>query len=249
MANQSLFTIVLLRLFYPGIMKAMSLRERVFDLHTAEAVDAFLESYPLTAIFKASTTDKTFETWGYVQKALKPRSDLAVGLIRIPEDRAASNRVEERSGIKHQSPQFILFRDGKPAFDLDNRKINPDNLEPLLAEWLPIHLGKPVKNPAVVGLNGYIGLLERFVAGSLAEERFQWGYLDLLKKEAGWRSDPDFELLNGLFENPDGRGFQPAKLVALEFQAQLAGRTKPLLERARVMLERLKAATEHHPSQ
>jgi bacillithiol system protein YtxJ len=222
-------------------MKPMSLRERIFDLHTPEAVDTFLQSYPLTAIFKASTSDKTFEAWGFVEQAVENRADLALGLIRIPEDRSASNRVEERSGVRHQSPQFILFRDGKPIFDLDNRNIEPDRLGQLLAESLPVHTGTPVKNPAVAGLHVYADLLRRFVAGSLSEERFQWGYLDRLKKEAAWRSEADFALLDSLFENPDGRAFHPAKSVALEFQAQLAGRSRPLLERARELLERLQA--------
>ncbi|GEM85437.1 monothiol bacilliredoxin BrxC family protein [Meiothermus granaticius] len=219
----------------------MSLRERIFDLHTPESVDRFLETYPLAAIFKASTSDRTFEAWGFVERAIENRTDLALGLIRIPEDRPASNWVEERSGVRHQSPQFILFRNGKPVFDLDNREIEPERLSQLLAESLPVHLGAAVKNPAVVGLHVYADLLRRFVQGNLSEERFQWGYLDQLKKEAGWRSEADFELLNSLFENPDGRAFRPATLVALEFQSQLAGRGRPLLERARALLARLEA--------
>jgi len=43
---------------------------------------------------------------------------------------------------------------------------------------------------------------------SLARNVFKWGYLDQLKKEAGWRSDEDFNLLNSLFPNPDA-GFHP----------------------------------------
>ncbi len=225
-------------------MKLMSLRERIFDLHTPEQVDRFLESYPLTAIFKAGTSDKTFEAWAYVEKSLETRPDLALGLIRIPEDRTASNHVQERSAIQHQSPQFILFRDAKPIFDLDNRKINPDLLEPLLAQSLPVHLGKPVKNPAAVGLQAYADLLERFMAATLSEERFQWDYLDRLKKEAGWRSDPDFALLDSLFANPDGRAFRPATSVALEFQAQLAGEKRPLLERAKELLEQIRVSAQ-----
>lgn len=224
------------------IIKLMSLRERVFPLRTPEDVDAFLECFELTAIFKASTSDKTLEAMRYVQKYLEPRPDVAIGIIRIPEDRLASSHVEARTGIQHQSPQFILFRQARPLFDLDNWKINPEQLEPLLLQNLPVHIGKPVRNPAVVGLQAYLDLLERFIAGQLSEERFQWGYLDRLKKEADWRSDEDFDLLNSLFPNPDGRAFTPGKVVALEFQAQLAGQAEPLVERAR----RLRARVEAH---
>jgi len=219
----------------------MSLRERVFPLRTPQDVDAFLERYELAAIFKASTSDKTLEAMQHVQQCLKPRPDVALGIIRIPEDRPASNHLEARTGIKHQSPQFILFRQARPLFDLDNWNINPEHLEPLLLASLPVHIGKPIRNPAVVGLQAYLDLLDGYIAGRLSEERFQWGYLDRLKKEADWRSDPDFELLNSLFPNPDGRAFTPGKVVALEFQAQLAGQAEPLLKRARRLRERVEA--------
>ena len=39
---------------------------------------------------------------------------------------------------------------------------------------------------------------------SLPEERFQWAYLDRLEKEAIWRDDETFALLNSLFENSGG---------------------------------------------
>lgn len=213
----------------------MSLRERTFLLTSPEAVNYFLQQHLYAAIFKASTTDKTVEAYGYIEKYLLPRPDVAVGMIRIPEDRPASDRVEEVSGIKHHSPQFILFNKAKPLFDLDNFKINPDNLEPLLAQHLPSEVGQPVQNPDVVSLKPYCDMLDKFIAGQLSEERFQWGYLDMLKREAGWRSERDFNLLNGLFANPDGREFKPAAVVALEFQAQLAGKSTPLLERAKTL--------------
>lgn len=217
----------------------MSLRERVFPLCTPGQVDAFLELHPLAAVFKASTSDKTLQAMEHLQKYLSDRPDLAVGIIRIPEDRPASDHLEARSGIKHQSPQFIVFWEGRPLFDLDNQRINPDLLEPLLLQLLPLQVGKPVRNPAVVGLHAYLDLLDRFIAGQLSEERFQWGYLDRLKKETGWRSDQDFTLLNSLFPNPDGRSFSPGKVVALEFQAQLTAKAAPLHERAKALRARM----------
>ena len=65
-------------------------------------------------------------------------------------------------------------------------------------------------------------------AGHWPEERFQWGYLDRLAKEALWRDDETFALLNSLFENAWGRDVRAARLVAVEFQGQLAGRLEPL---------------------
>ena len=45
--------------------------------------------------------------------------------------------------------------------------------------------------------------------------------------------------LNSLFENEWGRDVRAARLVAVEFQGQLAGRLEPLKARAARMLERL----------
>ena len=71
-------------------------------------------------------------------------------------------------------------------------------------------------------------LLSQYLHGNLPEERFQWGYLERLAKEALWRDDETFALLNRLFENAWGRDVRAARLVAVEFQGQLAGRLEPL---------------------
>ena len=220
-------------------MSRVTLRERFFPLHDAGEVDRFLGGFPWCVIFKAGTSDKTFDAWLVAQQVLEPRVDVAVGFIRLPEDRPASERVAAVSGIAHRSPQLILFQEGTARGSLDEHAIVPDQLVPLLLERLPVDVGPPVRNDAVVTLEPYRALLTRFLEGQLPEERFQWGYLDRLAKEAMWRDDETFALLNGLFDNEWGRDVRAARLVAVEFQGQLAGRLEPLRERAARMLERL----------
>jgi hypothetical protein len=220
-------------------MSRVTLRERFFPLHQSEDVDRFLERFPWVVVFKAGTSDKTVDAWLVVQGVLEPRVDVAVGFIRLPEDRAASDRVSAITGVAHRSPQFILFHEAKARFHLDEFAIVPDQLAPLLREHLPVEVGPPVRNEAVVTLEPYRKLLSQFVQGQLPEERFQWGYLDRLAKDALWRDDEAFELLNALFENEWGRDVRSARLVAVEFQGQLAGRLEPLKIRAARMLERL----------
>ena len=65
------------------------------------------------------------------------------------------------------------------------------------------------------------------------------------RREAVWRDDETFAVLNSLFENQWGRDVRAARLVAVEFQAQLAGRLEPLKARAARLLERL---SRTHPS-
>jgi bacillithiol system protein YtxJ len=220
-------------------MSRVTLRERFFPLHQPDDVDRFLDRFPWSVIFKAGTSDKTIDAWMVAQNALEPRVDIAVGFVRLPEDRPASDRVSALSGVAHRSPQLLVFQNARALFHLDEFAIVPDQLVPLLREHLPADAGPPVRNEAVVTLEPYRRLLSEFVDGTLPEERFQWGYLDRLQKEALWRDDETFALLNSLFENEWGRDVRAARLVAVEFQGQLAGRFEPLKERAARMLERL----------
>jgi len=220
-------------------MPRVTLRERFFPLHTAADVDQFLARFAWCLVFKAGTSDKTFDAWMVAQNALEPRTDLAVGFIRLPDDRPASDQVSARSFFAHRSPQLILFHDGEARFHLDEFAIVPDRLVPLLREHLPADAGPAVRNEAVVTLEPYRALLSKFVDGDLPEERFQWAYLERLQKEAIWRDDETFDVLNGLFENQWGRDVRAARLVSIEFQGQLAGRLGPLKARAARLLERL----------
>ena len=222
-------------------MPRTSLRERFFPLHPSDEVDRLLGAFEWCVVFKAGTSDKTFDAWDVAQKALEPRPDVAVGFIRLPEDRAASDHVSAITGIAHRSPQLILFRNAAALFHLDELAIVPPELVPALREHLPADIGPRVQNEAVVTLDPYVRMLREYVAGALPEERFQWGYLDRLQREAVWRDDETFALLNSLFENSWGRDVYAARLVALEFQGQLAGRLQPLKERAARLLTNMGA--------
>jgi bacillithiol system protein YtxJ len=220
-------------------MPRTTLPERFFPLAQPEEVDRLLDTVEWCAIFKAGTSDKTFDAWLLVQKAFEPRVDVAVGLIQIPSGRAASDHVAARTGITHKSPQLVLFRRGQAIAHLDERAIQPEPIAALMQEHLPSPSGPRVVNERVVSLDAYRKLLEEFTEDRLPEERFQWAFLERLEKESAWRDDETFALLNGLFENPEGRDVRPARLVAHEFQGQLAGRLEPLQERAVSLLERI----------
>ena len=204
-------------------MSRATLRERFFPLYQPDEVDRFLERYQWSVVFKAGTSDKTVEAWLVAQNALEPRMDVAVGFIRLPEGRPASDRVGALTGVAHRSPQLLLFEHAHGLAHLDEFAIVPDRLVPLLRDHLPVEVGPVVRNDAVVTLEPYRRLLSRFVHGELPDERFQWGYLERLAKEALWRDDETFALLDGLFENAWGRDVRAARLIAVEFQGQLDG--------------------------
>lgn len=220
-------------------MSRVTLRERFFPLHQPDDVDELLDGFAWSAIFKAGTGDKTIEAWLVAQKALEPRVDVAVGFARLPADRPASDRVAARAEVPHRSPQLLLFGNGRLRFHLDEFEIVPDRLVPLLDEHLPADLGPAVRNQEIISLEPYRRLVADFLSGALPEERFQWSYLDRLEKEAAWRDDETFAVLNSLFENERGRDLRAARVVAVEFQGQLARRLEPLKTRAARLLERL----------
>jgi bacillithiol system protein YtxJ len=220
----------------------MSLRERMYALTTPEEVDAFIEENPTAAIFKAGTCHKTMQGWGNVESLLRERDDVPVGIIRVVEQRPASNRVADRTGIVHHSPQIILFRDGQPRFDLDNWNITQENLEPLLSEHLPETQGQAVTGAASkTNLEPYRTLLDRYVNGQISEQQFQLHYLDMFRSDASLRSQEEFDLLNSLFGNPDDHHIHAPAIMQLEAVAVQTGQAAPLMERARALRERLNA--------
>ncbi len=114
----------------------MTLKDRIRFLASPEDVDTFLAQNPQAVVFKAGTCHKTQETFSQVQPLLEARPDLPLGVIRVVEARLASNRVAEVTGLRHESPQLILFRDGRAVFDRDNWDITGDAVAAALDDRL-----------------------------------------------------------------------------------------------------------------
>jgi bacillithiol system protein YtxJ len=218
----------------------MSLRERMYELRTPEEVDAFVTENPNAAIFKAGTCHKTMQGWGNVEKLLRDRDDVSVGIIRVVEARPASNRVAERTGIMHQSPQLIVFRDGQPKFDLDNWDITPENLEPKFGAYLPDASTSDAPKAGVQSnLEPYKRLLDAYITGQIGEAQFQAYYLETFKNDANLRAQEEFDVLNSLFGNPDEHHIHAGAIMQLEAVAVQAGSVAPLMDRAKTLREQL----------
>ena len=117
----------------------MALKDRMQLLTTPEQVDEFLKQNPNSALFKAGTCHKTPETFRAVEEQLGPREDLPIGIVRVVEARPASNHIAALTGIQHESPQIILFKDGKPVFNRDNWDIESEAIaEALEGHFEPV---------------------------------------------------------------------------------------------------------------
>jgi bacillithiol system protein YtxJ len=179
------------------------LRDRVFNLTTPDEVSSFLERHPTSVVFKAGTCHKTMQGFGFLQEQLEPREDLMVGIIRVIDWRAASNLVEERTGIRHHSPQVILFRDGEAVFDLDNWSITPDALSEGFGH-LPA--GAAVAAPAGGSrsdLTPYLQVLDQYLTGIMNHRQFEYVYTTMFRDDASLRSREEVEVLNSIFGDVD----------------------------------------------
>lgn len=60
------------------------------------------------------------------------------GLILVIEDRDVSDEVEDRFGIRHESPQAILVVQEKPTWHASHWKITEDAIEAAMAETVKL---------------------------------------------------------------------------------------------------------------
>ncbi|HWG85561.1 MAG TPA: thioredoxin family protein [Deinococcales bacterium] len=206
------------------------------ELRTPQEVDQFLQENKVAAIFKAGTCHKTMQGWGNVERLLRDRDGVPVGIIRVVEWRPASNRVAELSGVTHESPQVILFQEGQPKFDLDNWDITVENLGAMLDTHLPEGDAGSSGQATRSNLEPYKQLLDAYLAGALPERDFQYAYLNTFKGDASLRSQEEFDVLNSLFGNPDEHHIHPGAILSLEPYQPV-----PLRDRAQQVRQQLNA--------
>ncbi len=56
-----------------------------------------------------------------------------VNLVVIQTHRAISNAIADRTGLRHESPQAIILRDGKPVYSASHYDIEAEHIEQTLA--------------------------------------------------------------------------------------------------------------------
>ncbi len=180
------------------------LRDRVVNLSSPEDVQGFLAQNPTSIIFKAGTCHKTMQGFGFLQEKLEPREDLMVGIIRVVEARPASNLIAEMTGITHQSPQVILFKEGQPVFERNNWDITPEDLDEGFAH-VPTTGDVVASNQGAVrsDLTPYKNVLEQYITGIISDRQFEYVYTNMFRDDASLRSKDEVEVLNSIFGDVD----------------------------------------------
>lgn len=209
-------------------------RDRVFNLSSPEAVRSFLQQYPTSVIFKAGTCHKTMQGFGFLQEKLEPREDISVGLIRVVEAREASNLVADMTGIIHQSPQVVLFKDGKAVFDLDNWDITPEAIEAGFERVPPGREAVAASTRTQSDLTPYVNLLEQYLSGVVDDRQFEYAYTTMFRDDATLRSREEVDVLNSIFGDVDQH---------MNMHVMMAGQTTDysvIRDRAQRVYEQLK---------
>ncbi|MCQ6557699.1 bacillithiol system redox-active protein YtxJ [Paenibacillus mendelii] len=88
-----------------------------------------------TVIFKHSTTcpvsaSALEEYDDYLSKA--PNKDTDYYLVKVIESRPVSNQIAEDLGVKHASPQIILFKDQKSVWNTSHWSITNKHITAVL---------------------------------------------------------------------------------------------------------------------
>jgi bacillithiol system protein YtxJ len=55
-----------------------------------------------------------------------------VNLVVVQTSRQISNEIEKRTSLRHESPQVIILKGGKPIFNATHYKITADAIEGIL---------------------------------------------------------------------------------------------------------------------
>jgi bacillithiol system protein YtxJ len=120
-------------------MTVDELKERAHILKSPEDVDLFLRDHKDGVLFKAGTCHRTDDAFVKLSAALADRDDLAIGLVRVVEARAASQRLAQITGVRHESPQILLIKQGRVVFARDNWAISQE----ALTQALDANFGPP----------------------------------------------------------------------------------------------------------
>ena len=62
------------------------------------------------------------------------QTDATIYLITVQEARSVSNAVAEKTGIKHESPQAIVLRDGNPVYYASHYDITHSDIANAMAK-------------------------------------------------------------------------------------------------------------------
>jgi bacillithiol system protein YtxJ len=107
----------------------------VEDCRTAKDFDALVaSSHDRPAfLFKHSTRCPiSASRWRVLQEYAERESRAGFWRLLVVEDRLVSMHVADQAGVRHQSPQAILFYRGEPVWDESHYRITAEDMKEAL---------------------------------------------------------------------------------------------------------------------
>lgn len=90
---------------------------------------------PWALVYKHSTRCPVSSmAWREVSAFRKEHPEAVVYVVHVVEQRALSNAVAQRTGVRHESPQAILLEGGRVSWHASHEGVNVDALTALLPE-------------------------------------------------------------------------------------------------------------------
>ena len=86
-----------------------------------------------TIIYKHSPTCSLCGWSNYKLGQLAEQDGLTLELVDVFTDRALSNEIESRFGVRHESPQILIIDDGEVTWHASHRGVAPDRVRAALA--------------------------------------------------------------------------------------------------------------------
>ena len=102
-------------------------------LHSLAEWERALQS-PRLLLFKHSPQCPVSAEARAEYEAFLARNDATTAFVDVIADRAVARGIAERSGVRHESPQAILFEHGRPVWHASHGAITRASLE---AAWSP----------------------------------------------------------------------------------------------------------------
>lgn len=100
------------------------------SLHDIDAWRAAIRRHALVMLFKHSPicpiSAKALSEW---ERFLQLRKDFHTLFVDVIADRSVARELARECGVPHQSPQAILFKDGRPVWDASHDAITAEALE------------------------------------------------------------------------------------------------------------------------
>jgi bacillithiol system protein YtxJ len=100
------------------------------ELETLEQLEAFLKENPGAVILKHSTSCLvSINAYREFSSFSSKNPSIPTAVISVIEARAVSDRLAEDTGVTHESPQVIFFRNGECYQNISHFQVTRKNIE------------------------------------------------------------------------------------------------------------------------